>query len=288
MADGRAPESVRNTYAGLAELKSLAGIAGADGDSSLWLALEAASRAVDRFCNRHFYVLRTTRTFDVDDAAGFGVPDLVSVTTLSEDADGDRVFEVTREADDYLLYPLNADPASDWGRPYNRVLADPQGPRPVFTVGRRSMQLAGQWGYRSDTPDSGAAVNEGGTLSAGATTVTVTDGNLLSAGQTLLIDAEQLFVREVDGDDLAVVRGVNGTTAATHPDGSDVHACRYPAPVARAVLLMAGRFWKRKDSPYGPTAGAHGFGPIEVMPGMDPDAHALLSTFRRLPVGAVA
>ena len=288
MADGRAPEGVRNTYAGLAELKSLASITGSDGDSSLWLALEAASRAVDRFCNRHFYVLNATRTFDVDGVAGFGVPDLVSVTTLCEDADQDRVFEVTRGPDDYLLYPLNAEPASPWGRPYHRVLADPVGPRPAFTVGRRAVEIAGRWGYRCDAADAGADVDQGGTLSAVATTVTVTDGSLVSAGQTLLLDSEQLFVREVSGNNLTVVRGVNGTTAATHADGSDLLVYRYPDPVVRAVLLMAGRFWKRKDSPYGPTAGAHGFGPIEVVPGMDPDAHALLSSFRRLPVGAVA
>jgi len=288
MADGRAPESVRNTYSGLAELKSLAAITGGDGDSSLWLALEAASRAADRFCNRHFYVLGATRTFDVEDRGGFGVPDLVSVTTLREDADRDRVFEVTREPDDYLLYPLNAEPASPWGRPYYRVLAYPFGRRPAFTVGRRAVEIAGFWGYRSNTADTGADVDQGGTLPAAAATVTVTDGSLVSAGQTLLLDSEQFFVREVSGDNLTVARGVNGTTATTHGDGSDLFVYRYPDPVARAVLLMTGRFWKRKDSPYGPTAGAHGFGPIEVVPGMDPDAHALLSSFRRLPVGAVA
>ena len=288
MADGRAPESVRNTYAGLAEMKSLAAITGIDGDPSLWLALEAAGRAVDRFCNRHFYVLSATRTFDVDDPGGFGVPDLVSVTALNEDTNRDRVFEVTRTPDDYLLYPLNAEPESPWGRPYGRVLADPNGPRPAFTVGRRAVEIAGQWGYRSDTADTGADLNEGGALSAVDATVTVTDGGLVSAGQTLLLDAEQLFVREVTGDNLTVARGVNGTTATTHADGSDLVVYRYPGSVVRAVLLMAARFWKRKDSPYGPTAGAHGFGPIEVVPGMDPDAHALLSSFRRLPVGVVA
>ena len=288
MADGRAPEGVRNTYTGLAEMKSLAAITGSDGDSGLWLALEAASRAVDRFCNRHFFVLGATRTFDVEDREGFGIPDLVSVTALCEDADRDRVFEVTRQTDDYLLYPLNAEPTSPWGRPHYKVLADPVGSRPEFTVGRSTVEIAGQWGYRSDTADTGADVDQGGTLSAAATTVTVTDGSLVSAGQTLLLGSEQLFVREVSGNNLTVARGLNGTTATTHPDGSDLFVYRYPGPVARAVLLMAGRFWKRKDSPYGPTAGAHGFGPIEVVPGMDPDAHALLSSFRRLPVGAVA
>ena len=155
-------------------------------------------------------------------------------------------------------------------------------------MGRRAVEIAGQWGYRSDTADTGADLNEGGALSASDTTATVTDGSLVSAGQTLLLDAERLFVREVSGDNLTVARGVNGTTATTHADGSDLLVYRYPGPVVRAVLLMAARFWKRKDSPYGPTAGAHGFGPIEVVPGMDPDAHALLSSFRRLPVGAVA
>ncbi|MBM3956572.1 MAG: hypothetical protein FJ313_00795 [Gemmatimonadetes bacterium] len=287
MAEARAPGSVLNTYTGLVELKQLAAISGSDGDPALWMALEAASRAVDRFCNRHFYVLSCTRTFDVEDAAGFGVPDLVSVTALREDADRDRVFEVTRSAADYLLYPLNADPTAPWGRPYGRVVADPAGPRPEFTVGRRAVEIAGEWGYRRHTADTGADLNEGGALPAEATTVTITDGTLVAAGQTLLLGGEQVFVREVSGNNLTVTRGVNGTTAAEHADGLDVLVYRYPEAVARAVLLMAGRFWKRKDSPYGPTAGAQGFGPIEVVPGTDPDAWALLSSFRRLPVGAV-
>ena len=287
MAVSQAPEGVNNIYVPLAELKARAGITGTASDGSLWLALFGAARAIDRFCNRHFYVLYASRTFDLDDPRGFVVPDLVSVTALREDSDGDRVFETTRASGDYLLYPSNSFPDKPWGLPYNRILADPDGPQPTFPVGRRTMQVEGEWSYRKDAADTGADLNEGGTLAAASTSFTVTDGSLISAGQTLLVESEQMFVRQVSTNTVTAVRGVNGTTAASHADSTDISVFRYPAEVAEASILMAGRLWKRKDTPYGPTSGAHGFGVLEIVPGMDPDVHLLISPLRRLPLGAV-
>ena len=280
-----APAGVVNTYNTLAELKARAGITGTGGDSSLWLALYGASRSVDRFTNRRFYVLNEIRTFDLDDPAGFTVPDLVSVTALKEDADGDRVFEVTRATNDYLLYPANAAPTMPWGTPYGKIVADPDGALPTFAIGRRTMQVDGEWSYRKDVADTGADLNQGGSLSATATTVTVTDGTLIAAGETVILESEQLFVRNVSGNDLTVSRGVNGTSAVSHADSIDISVVRYPAEVAEAVILMAGRLWKRKDTPYGPSAGAQGFGVLEIVPGLDPDVHMLLAPLRRLPLG---
>ena len=125
-----APHGVLNTYGELPELKSRLGIAGNSYDSALWMAIHAASRDVDAFCNRRFYVEHAVRYFDVADAEGFVLPDLVSISSMMEDADRDRVYEVERRPADYLLYPLNAEPASPSGRPFNLVRADPQGPPP--------------------------------------------------------------------------------------------------------------------------------------------------------------
>ncbi|MEE8045524.1 MAG: hypothetical protein V3T49_01655, partial [Dehalococcoidia bacterium] len=116
-----APESVANTYAGIDDLKSRMGIAGTSGDNVLWMTLNAASRAVDRHCNRHFFVIEDTRLFDIQDGASVSIPDLASVTEVLEDQDGDRVFETTRAVSDYALYPLNASPTSSSGRPYSQI-----------------------------------------------------------------------------------------------------------------------------------------------------------------------
>ncbi len=271
-----------NTYAELDELKSRGGISTTANDASLWLALHGASRAVDRICNRHFFALYASRAFDVGDATQIVLPDLATVTAVREDTDGDRVFETTRTSADYLLYPPNADPTQAWGRPYNSILADPQGTSPTFTLGRRRIQIEGEWTYRRHAEDTGADLNEGGPLGASATTITVDDGTLISPGQTVLLESEQIYVRNVATNVLTVVRAVNGTTAVTHVDGVDVSVFRYPAEVSEAAILMASRLWKRKDSPYGGTAGARRFGRVEATPGIDPDVEALLAPLRRM------
>ena len=286
MAVTTAPEGVLNTYGTLDELKARTGITGTGQDASLWLALHGASRGVDDYCNRRFFALRATRLFDVEDRAGFSVPDLVSVVALREDADRDRVYEVTRSTSDYFLYPLNADPQTPWGGPYNRVVADPEGPLPAITVGRSAVQIDGEWGYRSVFADTGADTSS--SVTAATTTVLVTAASAFVPGQTVRAGAEQMFVRQVGANDITVARGVNGTAAASLASGPDIYVFRPPPQAVEAALLLAARFWKRKDSAYGPVAGAHGLGAVRVVPGVDPDIERLLSPFRRQPVGAAA
>ena len=84
---------------------------------------------------------------------------------------------------------------------------------------------------------------------------------------------------------LTIVRGVNGTSTVTHVDGLDVSVFRYPAEVVQATLLLAGRLWKRKDSPYGPTVGMAPGGRVSVSQSTDIDVVALLSPLKRLPLG---
>jgi len=73
-----------------------------------------------------------------------------------------------------------------------------------------------------------------------------------------------------------VVRGGNGTTAASHNTSASISIFLYPAPVVEAALIQSARLWKRKDTAFesGPTQQA-GFG-------LDSDVQALLSAHRRL------
>lgn len=276
-----APLGILNTYGELPELKSRLGIAGNSNDPALWMALHAASRDIDAFCNRRFYVEEAVRCFDVADAEGFVVPDLVSISSMREDADRDRIYEVERTPADYILYPLNADPASYSGRPYNLVRADPSGPRPRFTTGRIAVQIDGLWGYRAHAADLRSPIDFNGAITRSSNIIPVTDRDPVAAGQTLRIGLEQVFVRAVDGHNLTVVRGVNGTLAVTHADRTDIFAYRYPPEVVEATMQLAARLWKRKDAPYG-TNGRAGSRPGD---GRDTDVEALLSPLRRLPVG---
>jgi hypothetical protein len=281
MAIGTAPIGVLNTYATLAAVKDRAAITSTTLDSEMWLMLHSASRLVDRLCSRHFFVLLASRAFDVGNVHRISVPDLAVLTVIREDRDGDRVYEVTRDSSDYLPWPTNAEPESVNGIPYNAILADPEGVRPDFPAGLRRVQITGEWGYRKSSRDSGTTLNQGGPLSVGVTAVTVADGTKIAAGQTLLLESEQMFVREVATNVATVERAVNGTVEVTHVDGITVSVCEYPAPVVEATTLIAARLWKRKDVPLGDGLDVNSSA-------ADSDINALLDAYKRMPLGVGA
>ena len=271
-----------NAYTDLNTLKSagVLNISGTGYDTRLRELLEAVSRLIDRYCNRHFWVLDATRKFDGDGTGSLLVPDLLSVTSLKTDDDKDRTFETTWDPVDYLLYPSNAEPTEPWGRPYVRVLVDSEaGSKDVFTSGRQTVQIEGRWGFRDLTSDSGAGIGRGAPVAPSGTTLTVTDGSRLSAGKTVLIGAEQLYVTSVSADEVTVQRGVNGTVAAVHAGGSGISVYRYPGEVVEACLLQTLRFWNRRDGVAAGCAGPRG---------LDPDIRQLLGAYRKPPTGGGA
>jgi len=234
-----APESIANTYAGIDDLKARMVIAGTTNDSVLWATLNAASRAVDRHCNRHFYALEATRLFDIEDGASVSIPDLASVTEVLEDCDGDRVFETARTVSNYALYPLNASPGSASGRPYSQIRSDLGLGVESFAVGRSRLSIEGRWGYRFHIADSASVISSGGGISASVTVVPVDAVTEIQAGMTIVIDSEQMFVRTVTGINVTVKRGVNGTTTATHADATAISFVVFPAEVTEATALLA-------------------------------------------------
>ena len=56
--------------------------------------------------------------------------------------------------------------------------------------------------------------------------VAVDDGTKVKAGEVILINAERFYVESVSGDNVAVQRGHDETTLAEHDDGQDVYAFR--------------------------------------------------------------
>ena len=284
-----------NAYVSLDTLKSssVLNVTGTADDSRLRALAENASRIVDRYCNRHFYVVVATRRFD-----GLGtrsrlallVPDLVSIDAggLKTDDDRDRVFETTWAASDYLLLPTNADPAAggiSQSRPYVEVAVDVDaGTKSAFPSGMQTVQIAGQWGWwrhlRRATETANAVAD------TTTTSVTVSSRADVEAGHTLLIDSEQMYVLSYAASTLTVVRGVNGTTAASHSGAAAIDIYEYPGPIVEATIIQATRLWRRKDSAFGGSGGLPGTGQTRVSAGLDPDVALLLGQYRKLSVGA--
>ncbi len=84
-------------YASIADLKGILGITSTTDDTVMRKILEAASRSIENYCNRFFMTQSATKYFD---GAGtrLWVPDLLEITTLRTDEDGDGAVRAMRLA----------------------------------------------------------------------------------------------------------------------------------------------------------------------------------------------
>lgn len=123
-------------------------------DSIMEGIITATSRWIDEYTGRRFYLVTETRYFDADSSTQAGIDDLVTLTTLKTDYDGDGTYENTWAADDYYLWPYNA--AKD-GHPYTEVHMANNGDYYFPDNIRKGIEIAGSWGYSTSAP---AAIKE--------------------------------------------------------------------------------------------------------------------------------
>ena len=99
-----ADAAVLRLYATPDELKSRLGITDTQDDFEIMLACQAAAKSVDSVCGRYFWRATDTRTYVPESLWRQSIDDLVSVTTLKVDQDGDGVYEQTwTSGTDYAL-----------------------------------------------------------------------------------------------------------------------------------------------------------------------------------------
>lgn len=278
-----------NLYADLVKLKQRlepTGTAGSfttDYNTPLLQVLNAASRQIDMFTNRRFYVWYGTKYFD-GSSDPFDVYDLLSIDSggfdLDESADDTYGSEVATT--DYYLYPLN-----EW--PKTQIKTAPDGEYGGFASGiRKGIRIVGNWGYgdgESASPyfDSGDSV-QNDPLTDSSSSLTVSGGGNFGEGQTLLIESEQVYISSISSQTLTILRGVNGTTAASHVQNTTIYIYQYPYDIVEACLIQAMRWWKRKDTAFGDIVGVPELGAISIFKGLDPDVKLILNNYRKLVI----
>lgn len=242
-----------NLYAPLGVLKAEVGITGTAQDAVLLRLLERASRECDSAAQRQFYSELDTHVFDGEGTNRIAIDDVISIdTSLKVDEDGDGTYELTLAAStDYWLTPDN--PMAN--TPYTHVELNPESA--VLTLwpkGRKRVQIIGMFGYSNETEASGTL---GAQIADAATTaVTMTAGHGLTGGETIVIQSEHLYVLAVATNALTVVRGVNGTTAASHVNGTAVTRRRFPRLAEEACIVRAADIWRGTQTGYGQVASA--------------------------------
>lgn len=260
-------------------------------DERLRILIEAVSQEFDRYANRQFQPLVGTRYFSGGGGIKLFVPDVISVSSLKEDTNKDGTFETTWAAADYDLWPYNAEPTTEYGRPYTSIVVSDKstGTQDEFLVGRRNYEIVGTWGYRSVTLDAGRATTAV-TTDATATAVALNGSatGFIGIGMTLLIDSEYMYVRNIGsgaGTSITVTRGVNGSTGATHTATAAISRFVYPSQLVEASFIQAARLWKRREASFASTVGFIDTGQMMTWKGIDDDVKLMLAPFRKIALG---
>lgn len=225
-----------NHYMHLNSIKRTLDITDTSQDEKLFDFAEEASRIIDEYCNRFFYVKKGQMIVDLDytstDPYHILFPwDVLSVSKIELDTDMDLEFDDDElTASEYILLPRNDYPktAMDIDHGYNGYL----GTSPC------SIRLTGEFGY-GDGLSSAPYINRGLTIlyaDEDSSTIEISSATAFSPGMTILAGTEQMFINTVtEGtpDTASVIRAVNGTEADVHPEGTIAYVFQYPAIVRR-------------------------------------------------------
>ena len=152
------------SYASLAEFKASVGITDSADDTALQSVLDATDALIDLYTDRKqgFGTASETRYYTAEDYKYVLVDDLVSITSLTTDDDGNGTYETTWTANtDYNLAPGNA--ALD-GWPYNEIDVSVTWPRNFPKNVYRGVKVQGVFGW----PAVPAAVKQAALIQAGA------------------------------------------------------------------------------------------------------------------------
>jgi len=283
-----------NLYANVNQFKAAFSLTDSTNDDNFVRLLGEASRLIDKYCERFFYLWEGTRYYDGGGVRVVLDDDIYSFTTLDCDTDGDGVYESSYTLDvsgtaqpDAFTYPYPR--MLYW--PKTRIEANPWGHYGHFGSGIRSaVKIVGVFGYGNDYPapayvDSGETVQDV-SMTAAQLTMT-TSGITLSAGQTIKVGSEQMFISAFTPSNktATIQRGINGTTAAIHLQNAPISVYQYPDAITQACLVHSMRQWKRRESAFQNVVGDVNTGITNVYKGIDPDVQEIIKEYKRSRIG---
>lgn len=291
---------IPKTYANLGQLRMRQGLDAtttAD-DGKLLAKLRTASAEIDRYTVRDFNPLLEARTFDWEGNAylSFRAFDLLTLTSLV-DGTGN-----TKAVDALIMQGGKFSNATLTG-PWYGVRIDTTKDFLLYNVTPfRSQIVTGVWGFNSDYANAwhtsgvslGAAVT---TTSATTITTTLNDytiydswgqnyptsatGGTVQPGHLIQIDSEWMTVfRAPTTTSLTVIRGVNGTTAATHTNGTAISIYEVEKDIQDACLRLAAFLYMQDSMDFSRVA-IDAFGRTQKAAGVPPDICELLDIYMK-------
>lgn len=218
------------------------------GDDALILDfIRAASREMGDVAGERRLAPRIeTRVFDLPpDGLLFLDEDLLALQTLTN-GDGAAI-----SAAEYILLSANRYPK--WGvelKASSSIWWVPSSAGDTAQV----ISLSGVWGFHRDYADawqlSGAELTAD--INSTVTTLAVTNG-ILKAGQLVKFDNEYMYVSAASGTSATVVRGVNGSTPATHVTATSIYVWTPEPEISHTARLAAAAYYRLRTNPLGDT-----------------------------------
>ena len=127
-------------YCTLDEIKASLDITEEQYDDLIQAQIIAVKTLIDNHTERQFDSVAEVRYFDGTPEPLF-IDDLVSVTSILLDEDGDGTYEATMATTDYILYPLNKSPKT-------RIELSNESDYGGFASGiKQGVKITGTWGY---------------------------------------------------------------------------------------------------------------------------------------------
>lgn len=269
--------ALENSYATLTELLAFMPNSTNTDTSMANNSLMAASRAIDRQTGTYFYPQVKTNLYDTPTKDKLNLyDDLLELTTLTN-GDGD---EITSSY--YKLYPYNSYPKF-------MIKLNPLGNVWFETSSTwdemAAIQVLGFWGFhdnytRAWTTESSLSA---AVATTSVTTITASADFDFEAGHIIRIDNELMQITAVDSstvETLTVIRGWNGSTAATHLINASIKVWHPMEDIKRACLIQATRYLRRSEAPFGTIGGGELGAESITIPKLDPFVQELVNPYR--------
>lgn len=140
--------TLTNGYTSLAAVRYMLGITNAadtGNDTYIEGIVHAVSRSIDEYCHRRFFTTTAdeTRYFEGLDHEMCLTDDIITITSLKSDEDGDRTYEITWATTDYDPKPDNY---SLDNKPIMWLVASPNGTH-YFPTHSKAVQIVGKFGW---------------------------------------------------------------------------------------------------------------------------------------------
>jgi hypothetical protein len=288
-----------NLLATVDQVKRALEVAGTTYDALITEALRATSRLIEGASGWSFVPTLVTRYVDGNGKAALWLPTpWLDITTLSLSSDQGSTYTALGATDWWESDGVNYEVT-----PIQLLVLNPNGSYGEFYAGLKAVKIEGVLGWHRDYAAaweaSGDTVQDASGLTASATSITVTDADgadaagltpRFSVGNLLKVESELLEVTAVVAsttNKLTVVRGVNGSTGATHAKGTAISVWRPDDLAHQAALIQAIRFFKRAQQAFADAGANVDLGQLVFAKKLDPDVEAILLTagLRRVTVG---